>query len=441
MTNAQAYDVPLIPHTLSQTQAIISTCESLEFLGTVVNEVFAKINNRISEEKNKLVSINNRISEAKNKIEALGKSTDSITVFSSSKYPAKSDLPHYQTIYNEAEKKTANFSEVHLTEETVPVLIPLEQITKMNIKKDLKKQEKIQKHQGLGRLPTTLRFVSNFLLFNSSENPYREYKLIDNLLGPTAEMSLVDKQNIMNLAEAPTTLIDRDSLPELNRLTHIYIPTAKEAPIDNLPTTLELVNIANNVSFSGIISQTSIAPTAFEGNLSAMSNSTNQTNSNTEKTNEELPPPPFLENDLPPPPIDNQTMNISGGPPPPIGIPPPPTGGPPPPLDNSGNPSYVPEITTERADLLAAIRKGTELKKASNRPLPKTSIKKKADSPPSIVDELVNHLQIRRVGISGHLGDLPENSNPIFGHQTPLDRLELSDDADERNDDNPEDWD
>eukprot|EP01156_Anaeramoeba_ignava_P023007 Anaeramoba_ignava/c21240_g2_i1.p2 GENE.c21240_g2_i1~~c21240_g2_i1.p2 ORF type:complete len:253 (+),score=100.34 c21240_g2_i1:1431-2189(+) len=119
----------------------------------------------------------------------------------------------------------------------------------------------------------------------------------------------------------------------------------------------------------------------------------------------------------------------------------PPTGGPPPPLDNSGNPSYVPEITTERADLLAAIRKGTELKKASNRPLPKTSIKKKADSPPSIVDELVNHLQIRRVGISGHLGDLPENSNPIFGHQTPLDRLELSDDADERNDDNPEDWD
>lgn len=34
--------------------------------------------------------------------------------------------------------------------------------------------------QGLGRLPEYLPTVSSLLLFNSAENPYKEFKLLDN---------------------------------------------------------------------------------------------------------------------------------------------------------------------------------------------------------------------------------------------------------------------
>lgn len=40
------------------------------------------------------------------------------------------------------------------------------------------------KREGLGRLPSHLSSVGSLLLFNTKENPYKEYAALDNLATP-----------------------------------------------------------------------------------------------------------------------------------------------------------------------------------------------------------------------------------------------------------------
>jgi WAS family protein 1 len=59
---------------------------------------------------------------------------------------------------------------------------------------------------GLGPLPNTIKSISNLLLFNSSQNPYKKYSSLDNLDGSRKILNEQDQKE--ELFSAPQTIID-----------------------------------------------------------------------------------------------------------------------------------------------------------------------------------------------------------------------------------------
>lgn len=51
------------------------------------------------------------------------------------------------------------------------------------------------KRDGLGRLPPNLTSAGSLLLFNTKDNPYREYAALDNLALPA--WAVVDKKSML----------------------------------------------------------------------------------------------------------------------------------------------------------------------------------------------------------------------------------------------------
>lgn len=66
---------------------------------------------------------------------------------------------------------------------------------------------------GLGKFPSHVPSVANVLLFNSTENPYREYNTMDNLVGTVRAAEEEEEEG--KLAAAPTSLVDGAMLVRL----------------------------------------------------------------------------------------------------------------------------------------------------------------------------------------------------------------------------------
>ena len=114
-------------------------------------------------------------------------------------------------------------------------------------------------HEGLGRLPYFLPSVSSMLLFNSSENPYKNYNSIDNLVGWfLAKEKITDETKATILADAPLTLglsIDFDVNDPIAQMMYRPQAAGEMVPGFTLPA-LQLSNVAEDINF--LIDQVSI---------------------------------------------------------------------------------------------------------------------------------------------------------------------------------------
>ena len=56
----------------------------------------------------------------------------------------------------------------------------------------------------MGRIPATIHYVDSLTVFNSTVNPYKQYKIIDNSLKNTMKKKEVQKNNLSKIDDLKT---------------------------------------------------------------------------------------------------------------------------------------------------------------------------------------------------------------------------------------------
>ncbi|MDO9334462.1 MAG: hypothetical protein Q7T57_08080, partial [Dehalococcoidales bacterium] len=226
--------------------------------------------------------------------------------------------------------------------------------------------------EGLGRLPAYLPSISSVLLFNSDENPYKQYVTINNLEGVGGQDRA---QESGGPSAAPRSLIDGLELPTYAGFTFEYKPLLGELPQFDLPQNLPLGKLAD-ITF-GAESALSIAPsmatlalpsldlpalTAMPTRQQVQSAVPASTHSTSTSSSSSIPAAPATTSSVPAAP----SMSSSAAPvAPPMSshVPPPP--GPPtaPPSAPANVPAAVAKPSGGRGALLDAIRDAKNAKK------------------------------------------------------------------------------
>ena len=354
---SQVYNIPVVLPDLRKEESYHQIVDALEYLDAVACDIFNRISCRVAENRDQLSTINNRINIAQSKIDKLrSSSTKATRVFSSPKYPAPEKVFEYHSLYQEVVpglqkvRKSRKEIESRLMEVTPEVLKSKSKpfILDLGLKRRGRSGTRNisgdpEQGEGLGSLPKHLPSVSSLLLFNTSENPYKKYVLLDPLSGAMTKTrdNIIEEEN--QLTEAPFSIVQGEELGTGPRDSIMYVPIMPELPELEVPETLpHLLHVADEF-FTEDVGQ-SIAPSLVNAMVPELPNLADPGASE--------PPPPSTSH--PPPPPD-------AGPPAPPPPPPPPTEPPPPPQDSSGDEEEPTDDGGDeqdggRADLMAAIR-------------------------------------------------------------------------------------
>jgi WAS family protein 1 len=301
---SQVYNVPVVLPDLRKEESIRQVIDSLEYIEAVANDIFNRISHRVGENRDQLIAINNRINLAQAKIDKIrNSSTKATKVFAPPKYPAPNKLENYQTVFYDPHprlrKRRKNKSAVNSRiQEVTPDIISSKSKKPLDIKvatSRLKMREGVilddadQLGEGLGSLPRHLVSISSLLLFNTSENPYRKYVLMDPLSGVKIKTRdrIIEADN--ELHEAPQSILFWEELERGPRDSNIYQPKMLDLPELEVPASLPfLSHIADDELFEADMGP-SIAPSL-----------ANQSIPELPELAEPLAPP--ISSDAPPPP-------------------------------------------------------------------------------------------------------------------------------------------
>jgi WAS family protein 1 len=328
----------------------------------------------------------------------------SIKVYCSSKYPAPVRNEYYEY----------DIKHVEITQPPVKVKYKPLPPEKLSLKEKLKfyhikdrstalrKNQDVFPFEGLGGLPEDISSVSSLLLFNTNQNLYKNYKLVDPLSISFKERENVDgKPETTVIEPAPSSIGLNDKTGYKFDRNFFYSPLLQDVPQIEAPLDLpHLPGIAGDLRYS--IDHPNIEEKLEE-----------RVSSNAELQVEEVP---TIVDDLPKLSTSKESsVPIPPPPPPPVAPPPPP---PPPPLplvvDEPSLPqpqqtqrdlSPIQPASDSRADLMAAIRKAGGAVKAKLKSVSETAtsseeptVKKTGNN---LMDDLHAKLQMRRKGISG----------------------------------------
>lgn len=93
------YKIKLVPSDLSAEETVLQIADSLDNLNGIVDDVFARLANRIKQNQDKTNRLKQRIDVSRAKVEQLTGMQKAIKVFSSAKYPADIVHEHYQSVF------------------------------------------------------------------------------------------------------------------------------------------------------------------------------------------------------------------------------------------------------------------------------------------------------------------------------------------------------
>lgn len=449
----QMYNIPVIPYDLRREETVLQFADALEYISTVSDDVFTRVNNRVKENRDKLNAILDRIKIAEAKIERVRGTNKATQVFSSSKYPAAEEREIYLSMFKDMESSLRQIK--HSYRKLQSKHHPLddgdlkEKLIFYNIARPRSKSSGYHDDagDGLGGLPENLESLSSLLLFNSEENPYKKYTTFDPL-GASKRAKTAAADNDVGddrLGDAPMSIINREQMERHAAESYLYVPGLGDVPEIDVPMDLpDLPGIAD-LTFSTDINE-SIAPSALMASLPDLPG----VGDGPESIETNAPPPGPPPPGPPPPP---------SGPPPPSAPPPPPTAPPPPSAPPTGAapppppppppapappppPTAVPNTVSQpdsgRSDLLASIRNAggvgkVKLKSSKDRKLAKKKEKeqKAASSVSSggdMMADLASRLAMRRKGISGAKGanndrQSNENNSNLTGGGSAMDKI------------------
>lgn len=460
----QIYDIPLVPPDLRQDESLLQLFDALEHLDVVVDEVFSRIESKVASNRTKLIDVNNRINVAKAKVGKVVGSKKATQVFATAKYPGPSSLETFTPIHSEVDndgqlernhyKLSSRISKVpdgNLREKLQ--FYSIDFTTKRKREKDITESE--ERCEGLGGLPQNIGSLSNLLLFNTQENPYKKYVVIDPLKGVVTR-TRDEVESSRQLAEAPRTILEGEYYKTEYGESYRYIPNIGHVPEIEAPMLLGGLEGVAEIEFEGTLD--SIAPSALN-QVADVPDLPGLDTAPPTVVAAELPdvpappvpeaavpgaPPPPPGAGAPPPPPPSAAAPPPPGPPPPGAPPPPPgppsAGAPPPPGPPGGGapppppppgpppapgeapagppvgapppPSApaVPEPDDARGGLLAALRQNNKSKLKSAKERKQVAKNEKAAPAPDagggdLMGALANRLKMRRKGISGDKGE------------------------------------
>ena len=252
----QTYNVPLILPSLRKEESINQIIDALEYLEQVSSDIFSRISARVAENRERLASLNQRSDLAQARIDKIKGIKKATRVFSSAKYPASKELEPYKSLYSSetelAEIKRRSY-ELNSKFTTVDDKLLKEKLQFYNVHLNVQKKEDEGKGEGLGSLPRNLHSVSSLLLFNSTENPYKKYVMLDPLAGAvTKTRSNIEEEE--NMAEAPISITRGEELDRLTTANYFYVPNLGEVPEIDVPVYLpDLPGVADDVSYRSVL--------------------------------------------------------------------------------------------------------------------------------------------------------------------------------------------
>ncbi|KAL0233980.1 hypothetical protein PCE1_002483 [Barthelona sp. PCE] len=321
-----SYEIKTIPFDYREAENLNDALNALVLFKSQCTRVFGSIKDKVSHLSKELDAVNNRIEKTRTIINNISSDTSrAITVFSKPKYPKdKLKMPPNVILVKDSDSDSkpdgivmcdrtqASLTagqEAHTYEEEVELFRSLKSVPEFTryIESDLGIESKT-----LGSLPHKINSVSSLLLFNTSENPYKEYTIIDNLMPKTVDIDEV-KRKQQGFAAPEVTLHNQAVVGRVTRNID-YIPDAAQLPeFQNVPTSIPaLRSVAVNLT-AEFDNDDSVAP------------------SRPDLPPQTVPPPttvpPPATGSVPPPPV-------AGNVPPPPGpgnVPPPPGPGPVPP--------------------------------------------------------------------------------------------------------------
>lgn len=423
--SSQPFNIPGIPEDLRRDETIHQIVDSLDYLDKVADEIFTRIHSRVSSNQAQLQKINDRVNLAQAKIEKITGSKKATNVFASAKYPAQDTTQFYDTVFKPDQKlKSPKRPNYHAQgkHKAVDEAVLKEKLQYYHVKGGRKKKADETRGEGLGGLPKEIPSVSALLLFNTSENPYKKYVMLDPLGVVTKTRTALDDDDL-GMAEAPNTIKTNEELQRLQAENYFYVPGIGEVPELDVPIALpNLLGVADDVTYSADLD--SIAPTVLGSIIPDLPSvvSGSETLPGGPAAGGAPPPPAGPPPPGPPPPPAGAPPPPPPPPPPPgpppMGAPPPPPppgGAPPPPPPSANIPVEVASGEGGRSSLMDAIRKaggtkGAGLKSAKDkrdeRKKKKKEEKQSAGEATSsgggdLMSDLFAKLTMRRKGIAG----------------------------------------
>jgi WAS protein family homolog 1 len=417
-------EIPTVMHDLPVEEALGQMLDSLEHLNKVCTNVFERIAHRVKFERGKIGSISERVSACQARVEKISQNpSKATTVYSTTKYPTPDALPHFTRLADVTrDDPNLKLQRKHVTVKDRRPAPPVNSTTLFRLLTGATREAKMEsiaevtQADGLGRLPSYLPSISSVLLFNSAENPYKEYVSLNNLEGVGGTDRAKAQQG---LADAPITLVEGANYTGYTGGPNfVYTPELTDLPTFDLPQNLPLGQLAD-IQFAGneAMSQ-SIAPSlanlpglpsgsSFLALEAPKQRRTAPKDDNALSSSGAPPPPPSApaasaaSSSIPAPPPAVPAAPAAPVAPPAPAIPGPPGG------DGTVASAPKPSADGGRSDLMASIRAAKNKKLRSAAEAKKREKPKKQAAAPSgdIMSHLRNVLQMRRKATSGKTDD------------------------------------
>eukprot|EP01036_Dinobryon_divergens_P044295 gene44295-59092_t len=108
----QPYNLPIVYNDLTQEEVLRDVFFALQTLTGTIDDVFGRIDRRVSDERRRVDAVKVRITACKQLVAAVKGSNKATTVFSTSKFPASKALPLYPTIYSHLQEMASPYREI-----------------------------------------------------------------------------------------------------------------------------------------------------------------------------------------------------------------------------------------------------------------------------------------------------------------------------------------
>lgn len=160
----QPYECALVNNDVTNDETLHDLFYNLDRLNGTIDDVFARIERRVNDERHRLSQINTRVATCQGKVNLVRGSNRATTVFSTSKFPAPRDLPAYPTLFSQMTESLSPYrdmdddaqyycpnpvrSVVGSTEGTAEAMLLLGRINTHG--SDLERVEFVMEDEGLG---------------------------------------------------------------------------------------------------------------------------------------------------------------------------------------------------------------------------------------------------------------------------------------------------
>ena len=249
----QTYNVPLILPSLRREESVNQIVDALEYLEKVSNDIFTRISERVAENRKRLAAINHRADLAQARIDKIKGIKKATRVFSSAKYPAPEKLSSYETLYSqENELAEIQRHSYNLNSKFTPVdeKALKDKLQFYNVHLNVRKKQDETKGEGLGSLPNNLQSVSSLLLFNTTENPYKKYVMLDPLAGAVTKTRSNIEEDEEDIGAAPISITQGEEMDRVTAQNYFYVPNLGDVPEIDVPVYLpDLPGIADDLSY------------------------------------------------------------------------------------------------------------------------------------------------------------------------------------------------